>query len=149
MSSLSSAGSTVRERTTDIRARLARRKALKPLLKELLVRDPYNLPAELLQHILTWVGYDLIHNFPGEYYYQTDQLWDPDPGRPLPDPGRNRDPVYTGQNTIGGTAPRRSATLVRVGTELRFELIARPERESDSESETIDPANQFSILGTN
>ena len=149
MSSLSAAGSTTRERTTDIRARLARRKALKPLLKGLLVRDPYNLPAELLPHILTWVGYDLIHNFPGEYYYQTDQLWDPDPGRPLPDPGRNRDPVYTGQNTIGGTAPRRSATLVRVGTELRFELIARPERESDSESETIDPANQFSILGTN
>ena len=89
----------------DLRARQARRKALKPLLKELLVRDPYNLPAELLPHILTWVGYDLIHNFPGEYYYQTDQLWDPDPGR--------------------------------------------PERESDSESETIDPANQFSILGTN
>ena len=105
MSSLSAAGSTTRERTTDIRARLARRKALKPLLKGLLVRDPYNLPAELLPHILTWVGYDLIHNFPGEYYYQTDQLWDPDPGR--------------------------------------------PERESDSESETVDPANQFSILGTN
>ena len=111
MSSLSAAGSTTAQRTTDIRARLARRKALKPLLKGLLVRDPYNLPAELLPHILTWVGYDLIHNFPGEYYYQTDQLWDPDPGRPLPDPGR-------------------------------------PERESDSESETIDPANQFSILGT-
>ena len=105
MSYLSAAGSTTRERTTDIRARLARRKALKPLLKGLLVRDPYNLPAELLPHILTWVGYDLIHNFSGEYYYQTDQLWDPDPGR--------------------------------------------PERESDSESETIDPANQFSILGTN
>ena len=104
MSYLSAAGSTTRERTTDIRARLARRKALKPLLRDLLVRDPYNLPAELLPHILTWVGYDLIHNFPGEYYYQTDQLWDPDPGR--------------------------------------------PERESDSESETVDPANQFSILGT-
>ena len=82
MSYLSAAGSTTRERTTDIRARLARRKALKPLLRDLLVRDPYNLPAELLPHILTWVGYDLIHNFPGEYYYQTDQLWDPDPGRP-------------------------------------------------------------------
>ena len=96
---------TTRARTNDIRERQKRRKALKPLLRELLVRDPYNLPAELLPHILTWVGYDLIHNFPGEYYYQTDQLWDPDPGR--------------------------------------------PERESDSESETIDPANQFSILGTN
>ena len=137
MSYLSAAGSTTRERTTDIRARLARRKALKPLLKGLLVRDPYNLPAELLPHILTWVGYDLIHNFSGEYYYQTDQLWDPDPGRPLPDPGRRR-PVRSTRNRA----------LVRVGTELRFELIARPERESDSESETIDPANQFSILGT-
>ena len=112
-----------RARTTDIRARQARRKVLKPLLRELFLRDPYNLPEELLPHILTWVGYDLIHNFPtsctysvtyqtGNYCYQTDQLWDPDPGRPLPDPGR-------------------------------------PERESDSESETIDPANQFSILGTN
>ena len=67
--------STTRERTTDIRARLARRKALKPLLRDLLVRDPYNLPAELLPHILTWVGYDLIHNFPGEYCYQRDELW--------------------------------------------------------------------------
>ena len=141
MSSLSAAGSTTAQRTTDIRARLARRKALKPLLKGLLVRDPYNLPAELLPHILTWVGYDLIHNFPGEYYYQTDQLWDPDPGRPLPDPGRRR-PVRPVRST-------RNRALVRVGTELRFELIARPERESDSESETIDPANQFSILGTN
>ena len=55
----------------DLRARQARRKALKPLLRELLVRDPYNLPAELLPHILTWVGYDLIHNFPGEYCYQS------------------------------------------------------------------------------
>ena len=124
--------------TTDLRTRQARRKALKPLLRDLLVRDPYNLPAELLPHILTWVGYDLIHNFSGEYYYQTDQLWDPDPGRPLPDPGRRR-PVRSTRNRA----------LVRVGTELRFELIARPERESDSESETIDPANQFSILGTN
>ena len=94
-----------RARTTDIRARQARRKVLKPLLRELFLRDPYNLPEELLPHVLACVGYDLIHNFPGEYYYQTDQLWDPDPGR--------------------------------------------PERESDSESETIDPANQFSILGTN
>ena len=75
MSSLSAAGSTTRERTTDIRARLARRKALKPLLRELLVREPYNLPAELLPRILTWVGYDLIHNFPGEYCYQSDELW--------------------------------------------------------------------------
>ena len=62
---MSATGSTTRERTTDIRARLARRKALKPLLRGLLVREPYNLPAELLPHILTWVGYDLIHNFPG------------------------------------------------------------------------------------
>ena len=61
--------------TTELRTRQARRKALKPLLRELLVRDPYNLPAELLPHILTWVGYDLIHNFPGEYCYQTDELW--------------------------------------------------------------------------
>ena len=59
----------------DLRARQARRKALKPLLKNLLVRDPYNLPAELLPHILTWVGYDLIHNFPGEFCYQRDELW--------------------------------------------------------------------------
>ena len=29
------------------------------------------------------------------------------------------------QKTIGGT-PKRSAPLVRVGTELRFELIAKP-----------------------
>ena len=75
MSYLSAAGSTTRERTTDIRARLARRKALKPLLRDLLVRDPYNLPAELLPHILTWVGYDLVHNFPGENCYQRDELW--------------------------------------------------------------------------
>ena len=61
--------------TITLRARQARRKALKPLLRDLLVRDPYNLPAELLPHILTWVGYDLIHNFPGEYNYQRDELW--------------------------------------------------------------------------
>ena len=66
---------TTRARTNDIRERQKRRKALKPLLKELLVRDPYDLPAELLPHILTWVGYDLIHNFPGEYCYQRDELW--------------------------------------------------------------------------
>ena len=59
----------------DLRARQARRKALKPLLRDLLVRDPYNLPEELLPHVLTWVGYDLIHNFPGEYCYQSDKLW--------------------------------------------------------------------------
>ena len=59
----------------DLRARQARRKALKPLLRDLLVRDPYNLPEELLPHVLTWVGYDLIHNFPGEYCYQSDELW--------------------------------------------------------------------------
>ena len=63
-----------RARTTDIRARQARRKVLKPLLRELFLRDPYNLPEELLLHVLTWVGYDLIHNFPGEYCYQTDEL---------------------------------------------------------------------------
>ena len=39
---------------------------------------------------------------------------------------RNRDPVYTGQKTIGGAPSKRSAPLVRVGTELRFELIAKP-----------------------
>ena len=61
--------------TITLRARQARRKALKPLLRDLLVRDPYNLPAELLPHILTWVGYDLVHNFPGEYCYQRDELW--------------------------------------------------------------------------
>ena len=64
-----------RARTTDIRARQARRKVLKPLLRELFLRDPYNLPEELLPHVLTWVGYDLIHNFPGEYCYQRDELW--------------------------------------------------------------------------
>ena len=115
-------------RTADLRARQARRKELKRLLREVL---PQNLPEVLIPKILTWVGYDLIHNFPGEYCYQRDELWPQSP--------RNRDPVYTGQNTIGGTAPRRSATLVRVGTELRFELIARPERESDSESEPLTP----------
>ena len=123
-------------RTADLRARQARRKELKRLLREVL---PQNLPEVLIPKILTWVGYDLIHNFPGEYCYQRDELW--------PQSTRNRDPVYTGQKS--GTAPKRSAPLVRVGTELRFELIARPERESDSESETVDPANQFSILGTN
>ena len=46
MSSLSAAGSTTAQRTTDIRARLARRKALKPLLSELFL--PYNLPEVLL-----------------------------------------------------------------------------------------------------
>ena len=40
---------------------------------------------------------------------------------------RNRDPVYTGQKTIGGAPSKRSAPLVRVGTELRFELIAKPD----------------------
>ena len=33
---------------------------------------------------------------------------------------------YTGQKTIGGAPSKRSAPLVRVGTELRFELIAKP-----------------------
>ena len=64
-----------RARTTDIRARQARRKVLKPLLRELFLRDPYNLPEELLPHVLACVGYDLIHNFPGEYCYQSDELW--------------------------------------------------------------------------
>jgi hypothetical protein len=68
-------GIRTRAITQNLRTRQARRKALKPLLRELLVRDPYNLPAELLPHILTWVGYDLIHNFPGEYCYQSDELW--------------------------------------------------------------------------
>ena len=68
-------GIRTRAITINLRTRQARRKALKPLLRELLVRDPYNLPAELLPHILTWVGYDLVHNFPGEYCYQTDELW--------------------------------------------------------------------------
>ena len=68
-------GIRTRAITINLRTRQARRKALKPLLRELLVRDPYNLPAELLPHILTWVGYDLIHNFPGEYCYQSDELW--------------------------------------------------------------------------
>ena len=38
---------------------------------------------------------------------------------------RNRDPVYTGQKPTGAS-PKREAPLVRVGTELRFELIAKP-----------------------
>ena len=116
-------------RTADLRARQARRKELKRLLREVL---PQKLPEVLIPKILTWVGYDLIED---------------KPIKPLRHSTRNRDPVYTGQKS--GTAPKRSAPLVRVGTELRFELIARPERESDSESETVDPANQFSILGTN
>ncbi len=118
-------------RTADLRARQARRKELKRLLREVL---PHNLPEVLIPKILTWVGYDLIED---------------KPIKPLRHSTRNRDPVYTGQKTIGGAPSKRSAPLVRVGTELRFELIARPERESDSESETVDPANQFSILGTN
>ena len=117
-------------RTADLRARQARRKELKRLLREVL---PQKLPEVLIPKILTWVGYDLIED---------------KPIKPLRHSTRNRDPIYTGQKTIGGAPSKRSAPLVRVGTELRFELIARPERESDSESETIDPANQFSILGT-
>jgi hypothetical protein len=56
----------------DVRARQARRKALKPLLSELFL--PYNLPEVLLPKILTWVGHDQIHR-PGNYYtYQNDEL---------------------------------------------------------------------------
>ena len=72
---------------------------------------PQKLPEVLIPKILTWVGYDLIED---------------KPIKPLRHSTRNRDPVYTGQKTIGGTAPKRSAPLVRVGTELRFELIAKP-----------------------
>ena len=61
-------------RTADLRARQARRKELKPLLREVLV--PHNLPEVLIPSILTWVGYDLIHNFPGVHYYQRD-AWRP------------------------------------------------------------------------
>ena len=93
---------------TDIRARQARRKELKRLLREVL---PQKLPEVLIPKILTWVGYDRIED---------------KPIKPLRHSTRNRDPVYTGQKTIGGTAPKRSAPLVRVGTELRFELIAKP-----------------------
>ena len=53
----------------DIRARQARRKELKRLLREVL---PQNLPEVLIPKILTWVGYDLIHNFPGEYCYRSE-----------------------------------------------------------------------------
>ena len=61
-----------RARKTDVRARQARRKALKPLLSELFL--PYNLPEVLLPKILTWVGHDQIHR-PGNYYtYQNDEL---------------------------------------------------------------------------
>ena len=108
-------------RTADLRARQARRKELKRLLREVL---PHNLPEVLIPKILTWVGYDLIED---------------KPIKPLRHSTRNRDPVYTGQKTIGGAPSKRSAPLVRVGTELRFELIAK----SDSESEPIDPTNQF------
>ena len=39
---------------------------------------------------------------------------------------RNEEPVNRGEKTIGGAPSKRSAPLVRVGTELRFELIAKP-----------------------
>ena len=48
-------------RTADIRARQARRKELKRLLREVL---PHNLPEVLIPKILTWVGYDLIEGKP-------------------------------------------------------------------------------------
>ena len=47
--------------TADIRARQARRKELKRLLREVL---PHNLPEVLIPKILTWVGYDLIAGKP-------------------------------------------------------------------------------------
>ena len=72
MSLLSSAELTARQ--AKIRARQARRKELKPLLREVLV--PHNLPEVLIPSILTWVGYDLIHDFPGVHYYQRD-AWRP------------------------------------------------------------------------
>jgi len=50
-----------RARTTDIRARQARRKELKRLLREVL---PHHLPEVLIPKILTWVGYDLIEGKP-------------------------------------------------------------------------------------
>ena len=63
---------TSAEKLIDVRARQARRKALKPLLSELFL--PYNLPEVLLPKILTWVGHDQIHR-PGNYYmYQNDEL---------------------------------------------------------------------------
>ena len=42
---------------------------------------------------------------------------------------RNRDPVYTGQKTIGGAPPMR-----RVGTELAYQLVAKHELASLDES---------------
>ena len=84
-------------RTADLRARQARRKELKRLLREVL---PHNLPEVLIPKILTWVGYDLIED---------------KPIKPLRHSTRNRDPVYTGQKTIGGAPSKRSAPLVRVG----------------------------------
>ena len=110
-------------RTADLRARQARRKELKRLLREVL---PQKLPEVLIPKILTWVGYDLIED---------------KPIKPLRHSTRNRDPVYTGQKTIGGAPSKRSAPLVRVGTELRFELIARPERESRSPRPLTPPTN--------
>ena len=47
--------------TADIRARQARRKELKRLLREVL---PHHLPEVLIPKILTWVGYDLIEGKP-------------------------------------------------------------------------------------
>ena len=63
---------TAAEILTDVRARQARRKALKPLLTELFL--PYNLPEVLLPKILTWVGHDRVHRRQQYYLYQRDEL---------------------------------------------------------------------------
>ena len=63
---------TSAEIRVDVRARQARRKALKPLLSELFL--PYNLPDVLLTKVLTWVGHDQIHRRGNYYIYQKDEL---------------------------------------------------------------------------
>ena len=63
---------TSAEKLIDVRARQARRKALKPLLSELFL--PYNLPEVLLTKVLTWVGHDQIHRRGNYYIYQKDEL---------------------------------------------------------------------------
>ena len=63
---------TSAEIRVDVRARQARRKALKPLLSELFL--PYNLPEVLLTKVLTWVGHDQIHRRGNYYIYQKDEL---------------------------------------------------------------------------
>ena len=63
---------TSAEIRVDVRARQARRKALKPLLSELFL--PYNLPEVLLTKVLTWVGHDQIHRRGNYYIYQKDEF---------------------------------------------------------------------------